>query len=184
MTILKEEWKPVKGYEGYYEVSNTGKVRSLDRSVIIRGGVVQHRKGKMISSHIDKKGYVNVNISKNGKNNTLKVHRLVAQSFIPNPNKYPQVNHKDEDKANNHVNNLEWCTNEYNEYYGTRSERQAKSLTNGKTSKPVKQMVNGEVVKIWPSMAEADRHGFLQGDVSKCCRGLIKTYKGYVWKYF
>lgn len=183
MTILKEQWKPVKGYEGYYEVSNTGKIRSLDRCVTIRGNVIQHRKGKLISSHINKRGYVEVNISKHAKNATLKLHRLVAQAFIPNPFHYPQVNHKDENKQNNCVDNLEWCTNHYNSHYGTRSQRQAKSLTNGKTSKSVKQMLNGKVIKIWPSMAEADRHGFCQGNVSKCCRGKIKTAYGYQWQY-
>lgn len=183
MTILNEQWKPVKGYEGYYKVSNIGRVKSLDRCVTIRGNVIQHRKGKILSSHINHKGYVEVFLSKEGRGQTLTVHRLVAESFIPNPNNYPQVNHKDENKQNNCVDNLEWCTNHYNEHYGTRSQRQAKSLTNGKNSKPIKQMLNGSIIKVWPSMAEAGRHGFDEGNVSACCRGKIKTAYGYQWQY-
>lgn len=105
-----EEWKEVPGYEGLYEVSNTGNVKSLIKNKIIKG-------------FINRCGYRLVGLSKNKILKRFQVHRLVAQVFIPNPDNLPMVNHKDEDKSNNSVDNLEWCDAKYNIHYGTRSDK-------------------------------------------------------------
>lgn len=114
--MTEEIWRPVVGYEGLYEVSNTGLIRSLDRFVGNRNRI----KGKILSIQIEKGGYCSVALSKYGKMKRYKIHRLVAQAFIPNPEGLPQVNHKDEDKTNNSVDNLEWCSSKYNINYGSR----------------------------------------------------------------
>ena len=116
---MNEEWRPIGGYEGLYEVSNLGRVRSVDRYVKSKGESYWLRKGKMLSPAKDKNGYLKVNLYCNGKCKTINVHRLVAQEFIPNPDNLPQINHKDEDKTNNRVDNLEWCDAKYNINYGT-----------------------------------------------------------------
>ena len=114
-----EEWKEVPDYEGLYEVSNTGNVRSLIKNKIIKG-------------FINRCGYKLVGLSKNGISKWFQVHRLVAQVFIPNPDNLPMVNHKDEDKNNNRVENLEWCDAKYNINYGTRLDKVKKTqIENG-----------------------------------------------------
>ena len=110
-----EEWRAVPGYEGLYMVSNIGNVKSLI-------------KNKIIKYFINKKGYRLVSLSKNGIIKKFSVHRLVAQAFIPNPDNLPQVNHKDEDKTNNNVDNLEWCDAKYNNNYGTANIRRSETL--------------------------------------------------------
>ena len=117
------EWRPIEGYEGLYEVSNTGQVRSFDRYVKYSNGRIHLHKGKVLSPSIRYDGYLVVLLSYNGKHKMFSVHRLVAEAFIPNPDNLPQVNHKDEDKTNNSVENLEWCDNKYNMNYGTRKRR-------------------------------------------------------------
>lgn len=119
---MEETWKSVVGYEGLYEVSNLGNVRSVDRYVHseYRSHTV---KGISIKQHLGKDGYMFVTLSKDGNKKSYKVHRLVAQAYIPNPEDLPQVNHMDEDKCNNVVTNLEWCTAKYNVNYGTGRER-------------------------------------------------------------
>ena len=117
-----EVWKTIEEFDDY-EVSNFGRVRSVDRIKIRKNGVPITIKGQIITQ-VEKCGNSNiprksVTITKNGKSYTKLVHRLVAKTFIPNPNNYPQVNHKDENPSNNNVDNLEWCTNYYNHHYGT-----------------------------------------------------------------
>lgn len=107
---MAEIWKPIKGYEGIYEISNKGRIKSISSGLI----------RKQLT---DKWGYNMINLSKEGKKTRFFVHRLVASAFLDNPNKLPQINHKDEDKTNNCVENLEWCTQKYNNEYGTRKER-------------------------------------------------------------
>ena len=119
-----ELWKDIEGYEGLYQVSNTGKVKRVKHiDTKCRQGyrVFKERMLKPISNE---RGYLYVKLSKNNKEKTFKIHRLVAQAFISNPNNYPQVNHKDEVKTNNNITNLEWCDNKYNCNYGTKSQRQ------------------------------------------------------------
>ena len=116
--IEKEEWRPVVGYEGLYQVRNTGQVRSLDKYDSL--GVFWI--GKLLSK-LKVGGYFMVKLRKDGIQKMCLIHRLVAQSFIANPLNLPQVNHKDEDKTNNNVDNLEWCTAKYNSNYGTAIER-------------------------------------------------------------
>ena len=115
----KEIWRPVVGYEGLYEVSNFGRVRSIDRIVPYKNGGVQFKRRKILSQKTDKDGYKHVTLCVNNKLKTYMVHRLVAIAFIPNPLNLPQVNHKDENRTNNYVGNLEWCDAYYNRNYGT-----------------------------------------------------------------
>ena len=117
--MTEEIWRSVIGYEGLYEVSNTGLIRSLDRFVGNRNRI----KGKILSINIKKNGYCSVALFKYGKMKRYLVHRLVAQAFLPNPDNLPMVNHKNEDKSDNRVDNLEWCTAKYNLNYGTRTQR-------------------------------------------------------------
>lgn len=177
---IKEEWKPITGYEDYYEVSNIGRVRSLERVVSRKNGTTCTIHARLKNLGTDKDGYKKVLISKNGINRCLFVHRLVAEAFIPNPDNLPQINHKDERQDNNVVNNLEWCTNKYNCNYGTRNMRHAL-----KRGKPVLQYdLNGVFIKKYPSASEAERQmGHKHIHVTECCNGQSGTAGGYRWRY-
>lgn len=145
------------------------------------GRIFSHKRNKFVDG-IVQLGYCKVKID--GK---IKFrHRLIAEAFIPNPYNLPFVNHKDENKLNNSVENLEWCTNKYNINYGTCIERRAKAQLNRKDlSKPVAQYdLDGNLIKIWPSAAEIQRQlGFAQTNICACCRGQQKTAYGYKWSY-
>lgn len=121
--MTEEIWKPIEGYEGLYEVSSYGRVRSLDRYVKGKNESYRLRKGKVLSLLKGECGYLQVNLYYNRNIYIKYVHRLVAQAFLPNPDNLPMINHKDEDKTNNNVTNLEWCTAKYNANYGTRNIR-------------------------------------------------------------
>lgn len=111
---MEEIWKDVKGYEDLYEISNTGKLRSKDRAILKNNGIIQYRKGILIALNINSDGYLQGKLCKNGKSKTVRIHRLVAEHFLPNPNNLPEVNHKDYNRVNNNVNNLEWSTHNEN----------------------------------------------------------------------
>ena len=175
-------------YEGLYKVSNWGRILSLNYR---RTG-----KSKLRTPVEDKDGYLKVDLWKNRKYKMCRIHRLVAETFLPNPENKPEVNHKDEDKTNNFVflnedgsvdkekSNLEWKTPKGNCNHGTRNERIAKANTNGKLSKPVLQFtLDGEFVREYPSTAECARNGFSQSSVSACCNGKQKTHKGFRFMY-
>lgn len=117
-----ENWRDVPGYEGLYQVSDHGNVRSIARR-ITDTHCTRHFSGRLLKQFLDHNGYKVVTLSKQGLLKQIKVHRLVAMAFIPNPKNYPQVNHKDEDATNNLVCNLEWCDGKYNSNYGTRNAR-------------------------------------------------------------
>ena len=146
----KEEiWKDIVGYEGLYQVSNLGNVKSLDRKRF-NGRVMANKKGEVIKQNISKRGYCFLPLSKEGVRKNMLVHRLVAIAFLPNPDNLPQVNHKDEDKQNNSLYNLEWCDAQYNNNYGTACERHSKSK---KENPPniIEYEFNGEIhcLKEW-----------------------------------
>ena len=177
--MKKEYWKPVVGYEGLYMVSNWGRVKSFDTYRKGRNDSVRFCKGRILKPGTNNRGYLYVTLWKNNKPKTFTVHRLVAEAFLPNPDNLSEVNHRDENKTNNNVNNLEWCNRKFNINYGTRNERMIK-----KRCKPVVQYtLDGQFVREWESTRECDRNGFNQGAVAACCRGERKTYKGYIWKY-
>lgn len=179
-------------YEGLYKVSNLGRILSLNYR--------NTGKAKLRNPSEMPNGYLQVKLWKNGERKTCLVHRLVAETFLPNPENLPEVNHKDEDKTNNFVflnedgsvdkekSNLEWKNHRDNCNHGTRNERIAKANkiahTNGKLSKKVLQLsLSGELIKEWPSAAECGRNGFDFSAVAKCCRGELKTHKGFRFMY-
>ena len=190
--MIGEIWKTAiydgEIYEGLYKVSNLGKILSLNYR---RTG-----KAKLRKPGTNTDGYLQVQLSKNKERKNCYVHRLVAETFLPNPDNLPEVNHKDEDKTNNFVflnedgtvnkkkSNLEWKTPKENSNHGTRNERIAKANTNGKLSKRVLQLsLSGELICEYPSTRECERNGFDHGAVAKCCRGEKPQYKGFIWKY-
>ena len=138
---MGEVWKDVPGYEGLYQVSNCGNVRSLDRLIKRKGQGDLPLKGGTVKQ-FSNKGYKVVTLSKESKLKQFKVHRLVALAFIPNPDSLPQVNHKDENPANNCIENLEWCDDRYNSNYGTRSQRMANSKKGIATRKGKKNKIH------------------------------------------
>jgi hypothetical protein len=137
-----EIWKDIIGYEGCYQVSNLGNVKSLN--------YMHTGREKILKTKQKKNGYMHINLCKDGVTKTHSIHMLVAETFIPNTDNLPQVNHKDEVKSNNCVDNLEWCTIEYNNKYGTHIQRCANSNRNNPiTSKPV---ICIETAVVYPSI--------------------------------
>lgn len=179
-----EIWKDIIGYEGEYQVSNLGNVRSLTREVKCKNGFAI-KNGKLLTKTKKKKGYLCVNLSSGGKSKSIEIQRLVALAFIPNPCNYPCVNHKDENKENNHADNLEWCTYAQNNAYGSCREKAAISRINGKMSKRVFQYDKDMVlVSEYPSLAEVKRQlGYDPAKISLCARGDRKSAYGFIWKY-
>ena len=173
-----EIWKSIAGYERIYEVSDLGRVRSLNF----------HREGrtKVLKPGKDRYGYLYVILCKDGIHKHMKVHRLVAQAFLPNPNGLEMVNHRDEVPTNNAVSNLEWCTASYNNNYGTHNQRVAEAnINHPKLSKSVQQLdKQGNLLAIFPSTMEAQRvTGIANQHICSCCLGKRKSSGGYVWKY-
>ena len=166
---MDETWKDIAGYEGLYQVSDLGRVRSL-----------KYEKVRLMKPRDNGCGYFQISFRREGKRKLFLVHRLVAEAFIPNPSNFPIVNHKDENPANNAVDNLEWCTAKYNLNYGT-----CRARISAKHSKAVLQYdKSGNLVKEWSSALEVQKQtGFARSNISKCCRGKYKSAYGYVWRF-
>lgn len=158
-----EIWKDCKGYEDLYQISNQGRVWSVKRQ-------------KYLKPLLNTKGYLYVGLqSKNGKRKTEYIHRLVAIAFIDNPNNLPQVNHKDEDRQNNCVDNLEWCDSKYNNNYGSRNENVSKGLS--------KAVFCVELNKTFDSITHASIETNISiSCISKACSGKQKTAGKYHWR--
>ena len=161
-----ELWKDIKDYEGLYQVSNFGRILSLNYR---RTG-----KSELLKPGKDTYGYYQVVLRKNGEPKTIKVHRLVAEAFIPNPENKPTVDHIDRNKLNNFVGNLRWAD----------IELQNNNRDLSTISKTVLQYtLDGEFIREWESTQECGRNGFTQSHVAECCRGEKPQYKGFLWKY-
>lgn len=167
-----EIWADIKGYEGLYQVSNLGRVKSLHR--------YKGNEERILTPISNERGYVFVGLHKGKNTKHQYIHRLVADAFIDNTDNLPQVNHKDEDKTNNCVENLEWCSNEYNERYGTGKQRSGQAR-----SKAVAQYdKDGNLVKVWAGIREATKGvGKKHSHITECCKGKIKSACGFKWEY-
>lgn len=177
---MDEIWKDIVDYENLYQGSNLGRVRSVDRWVKDTNGSLRFYRGRILKPVINGRGYLQVCLCKNGKVKKFTVHRLVAEAFLPNPDNLPEVNHKDENKLNNVVSNLEWCNSKYNNTYGTRIERVA--LKKKKTV--LQYTLDGAFVREWASAKQAEREdGFDSTSICSCCKGKLKKHKDFIWKY-
>ena len=175
MTEENEIWQDIEGYEGSYQVSDFGRVRSLDRI----DALGHRRKGKMIAITSATNGYRKVGLVKDGITKNHSVHRLVAKAFLSNPSDLPQVNHKDEDKMNNAASNLEWCTQSYNNDYGTRNERTGKA-----NEKPIYVVTSSGHHYFFGSIKKAaELLGLKDCAMSDCLHGRQKSHRGFSFEW-
>ena len=192
---MEEEWKDIKGFEGKYMVSNLGRVKSLNYNNTGKEGILK--------AYTNVHGYLFVVLYKEGKRKLPLVHRLVAQAFLENPQNLPEVNHKNEDKTDNRVENLEWCSRLYNLTYNGRAKKAGKKLrgrkqseesikrisekmtNNPKLSKPVYSIdKESGLIMWWQSASEAKRcTGINKGSIIKCCQGKRNSAGGHIFFY-
>lgn len=179
------EWRPVVGYEGLYEVNNVGVVRSLDREYIDSIGRHTIKKGRVLKQKITVFGYARVALVKDHKVKHVQVHRLVGMAFLDKPEGCDFINHKDEDKLNNDVSNLEWCTQKYNSNYGTRTERIKKALREKKHGWiPIIATLPDGTEEYYESARQAERIlGYPHSGISNMLKGRAHTACGRVWRY-
>lgn len=179
---MKEIWKDIKNYEGFYQISNLGNVRSLDRikKSKIKNNNYTKSNGKIIKKTVLNTGYEQVHLSKYGISKKKQVHRLVAEAFLKNPNNYKEINHKDENPLNNCVNNIEWCDRKYNINYGTRTQRAMKKL-----SKKINMYdLNNNFIREFNGINEASRLMNISANtICLCCQGKRNKAGNYIWKY-
>lgn len=177
----EEIWKSIKGYEGLYEISNLGRVKSLNYN---RTGKEKILKPSKINS-----GYLHITICKNGKMKYFLVHRLVASAFLPNPDNLPCINHKNNDKMDNRLSNLEYCSYHYNNTYGAHKQLQREShinnLENNKRAKSVNQYsLYNEYIKTFLSARRASEElNICHSGIIRCCNGQLKTCGGFIWRF-
>lgn len=184
--IEGEIWKDIVGYEGYYAVSNKGRIKSLSRDVYTKNRVI-HTQDKLMELTPNVGGYHYVTLSREGSYKKCLVHRLVAVAFIDNPNQYPHIDHIDTNVTNNCVENLRWVTPSLNMQNELTKEHVSKGLR-GKTNQswnctPIVQLQGDLLIKQYPSIAEAERQGFGYSGIQKCLSKKQKTHKGYSWMY-
>ena len=174
---MEEIWKIIEEYHDYM-VSNMSRVKSLERNVVKGNGGLYKIEEKILKSIKKRDGYLQINLSKEGKQKTCLIHRLVASTFLDNPNNFFEVNHIDEDKTNNRVDNLEWCSREYNCNYGTRNKR---------ISIPILQFsLDGKLIRKWNSTREVEKElNIAHSQITACCkkRKNYKTAGGFIWRY-
>ena len=179
---MEEKWADIKGYEGLYQVSSNGNVRSLDRYVPHKTMGQKFCKGRMMATHVTSANYLCVNLCKNNKYTSYDVHRLVAVAFLGVDDVAGlEVNHIDENKRNNRADNLEWVTKSQNNMHGTKRERHARKIR-----KAILQCdLDGNVVNEWASATEAEKviSGKFSGAISHCINGKTKTAFGYIWRF-
>ena len=156
--------KDIKGYEGLYGITSCGKVWS-------------YYSKKFLKPWVSRSGYLCVNLHKDGKDKNYSIHRLVAEAYIPNNENLPEVNHKDENKTNNCLQNLEWCNHKYNQNYGTINER----ISNSKKIPILQYTLDREFLREWPSATDVGKKD--STNIINCLKGRTKTAYGYVWKY-
>lgn len=181
--LLNEEWKNIKGYENLYQVSNYGRIKSLKKHSIFNNRTYPT---KILKCHINTKKYLDVELCRCNKSHRYRIHRLVAEHFIPNLEKKPQVNHIDCDKSNNKTNNLEWCNNSENQQHAFKNGLNTrKKYGDSPRAKKVNQYdLNGVFIKTWDSIIRIkDECGYCDGFISQCCKGKYKQAYGYLWKY-
>lgn len=174
---MEEIWKDIDGYDGRYQISNFGRLKSFAQDRI---------RGKVKDGYPIGKGYRGALLRDHeGNAKFYPIHRLVASAFIDNPNNYPQVNHKDEVKTNNHVDNLEWCTNDYNAHYGTKNQRAAESnRCCSTTSKPIYSVDKDGKIEEYASIGEAERQtGCSHCNIVRHLKGRRPTCGGRRWYY-
>lgn len=176
---MNEVWRPIPGWEGLYEASSMGQIRSLPRLTRRREGSNNNAKylynGAVLKPYKNRKGYPIVKLYYDGREKTYPVHRLVALAFIPNTNGLPMVNHKNEVKSDNRVDNLEWCDSKYNRNYGSGLFR---------FWKPVKCILASGEERIFNSIKEAAiQTGVFQQNIVACCKGRVNKAGGYKWQY-
>ncbi len=196
--MTNEEWRDIPQFEGYYQASSQGRIRSIER-MVQKSGHLQKLQGVIIKPQRGTNGYLAVSLSKNGTVRQERVHRIIARTFIPNPDKLPEVNHINEDKTDNRVNNLEWVTIRVNRLYGTRLERTVKHRNQSGTkngmygrkgalnprAKAIQQFtLNDSFVQEFSCIKEAAKTtGSNAALISRAAKGLLRQTNGFKWKY-
>lgn len=177
---MEEIWKDINGFESIYQISNFGNVKSCDKRVKNGNGYAV-RKGKQLKPNLTKGGYYSVHLYIGQRKREPKlIHRLVAEHFLSNPNNYPQVNHKDENKLNNRVDNLEWCTEKYNSNYGKHHIKLSLAQPTRKTI--LQYDLNGIFIREWKSNKDIIKELKIYHALH-CCKGLYTQSGGFIWKY-
>ena len=185
LNFEKEIWKDIPNYEGLYQISNLGRVKSLERFRKGKNGSLSSVKEKILKPGILNSGYYIIGLTKQSILKFYYVHRLVWESFNGSIPEGYEINHLDEIPSNNRLSNLSLVTHKENINYGTRTERSTKKRINGKCSKPVLQFTLDDIlVKEYPSTKQVERElGFGQGNIVNCCKGKVKQVYGYIWRY-
>lgn len=175
--MIQEIWEPISGYEGLYEVSNLGNVRSVDRVVISSRQVNRRLKGKLLSPSINNRGYQYVNLVKGGRSKSVTIHKLVALAFIPNPKDKPCIDHINAIRTDNRSENLRWCSHRENQNFPIATSKRKVTRVNMYTKK-------GEFVKQFKSITDAEREiGVSHSNICASCAGRRNEAGGFKWEY-